>query len=61
MMTPLEIADYLEKLSTETVDDVYAMAAKTLRKQADELEHMKDQFDRAIDFLAKCNGWSKDK
>jgi glycogen synthase len=55
-----ELAEYLEKIAlTGGAGDVYAQAAKMLRKQADDLEYMQDQFDRALEFLAKCNNWSK--
>ena len=61
-MNAKELAEYLEKIAlTGGAGDVYAQAAKMLRKQADDLEYVQDQFDRAIEFLAKCNGWSKNK
>lgn len=62
-MNPKELADYLEKNMTPTVaifgDITCDNIVKTLRRQQEEIDHMKDQFDRAIDFLAKCNGWIK--
>jgi len=57
-----ELAEYLEKIAlTGGAGDVYDQAAKMLRKQADDLEYMQEQFDRALEFLAKCNNWSKTK
>jgi hypothetical protein len=37
------------------------LAADMLVKLVDELEHMEQQFDLAINFLAKCNNMTKDK
>jgi hypothetical protein len=65
MMTSKDLADYLESQVTPTIaiagDITMDSIIKVLRKQQEDLEYMQDQFDRAIDFLAKCNGWSKNK
>ena len=65
MMTSKDLADYLESQVTPTIaiagDITMDSIIKVLRKQQEDLEYMQDQFDRAIDFLAKCNGWSKTK
>ena len=65
MMTSKGLADYLESQVTPTIaiagDITMDSIIKVLRKQQEDLEYMQDQFDRAIDFLAKCNGWSKNK
>ena len=47
------------KLAEEMSTLGYKKAGDVLRKQAEEIQYLQDQFDRAIDFLAKCNGWSK--
>jgi len=64
-MNPKDLADYLEKNMTPTVaifgDITCDNIVKALRKQQDDLQYIQDQFDRAIEFLAKCNGWSKTK
>ena len=64
-MTSKDLADYLESQVTPTIaiagDITMDSIIKVLRKQQEDLEYMQDQFDRAIDFLAKCNGWSKNK
>ena len=49
------------KLAEEMSTLGYKKAGDVLRKQAEEIQYLQDQFDRAIDFLAKCNGWSKNK
>ena len=49
------------KLAEEMSTLGYKKAGDIIRKQAEELVYMQDQFDKAIDFLAKCNGWSKEK
>jgi len=65
MMTSKDLADYLESQVTPTIaiagDITMDSIIKVLRKQQEDLEYMQDQFDRAIEFLAKCNGWSKNK
>jgi hypothetical protein len=62
-MKPKDLADYLEANVTPTVaiagDITMDSIIKVLRKQQEDLEYMQEQFDRAIEFLAKCNGWSK--
>ena len=64
-MTSKDLADYLESQVTPTIaiagDITMDSIIKVHRKQQEDLEYMQDQFDRAIDFLAKCNGWSKNK
>jgi len=64
-MNAKELADYLEANVTPAVaiagDITMDSIVKVLRKQQKDLEYMQDQFDRAIEFLAKCNGWSKNK
>ena len=64
-MNSKELADYFESYVTPTVaiagDITMDSIIKVLRKQQEDLEYMQDQFDRAIEFLAKCNGWSKNK
>lgn len=47
------------KLAEEMSTLGYKKAGDVLRKQAEEIQYLQDQFDRAIEFLAKCNGWSK--
>ena len=47
------------KLAEEMSTLGYKKAGDVLRKQAEEIQYLQDQFDRAIDFLAKCNGWIK--
>jgi hypothetical protein len=49
------------KLAEEMSTLGYKKAGDVLRRQAEEIQHLQDQFDRAIEFLAKCNGWSKNK
>jgi|FreactcultureFD7_1027221.scaffolds.fasta_scaffold41617_2 hypothetical protein len=49
------------KLAEEMSTLGYKKAGDVLRKQAEEIQYLQDQFDRAIDFLAKCNGWSKNE
>jgi len=65
MMNSKDLADYLESQVTPTIaiagDITMDSIIKVLRKQQEDLEYMQDQFERAIDFLAKCNGWSKNK
>ena len=62
-MNSKDLADYLEAHVTPTVaiagDITMDAIVKVLRKQQEDLEYMQEQFDRAIEFLAKCNGWSK--
>jgi len=62
-MNSKDLADYLESHVTPTVaiagDITMDAIVKVLRKQQKDLEYMQEQFDRAIEFLAKCNGWSK--
>jgi len=60
-MTPQELAEQLDQIIDYCPGDIVKQAATMLRKQADDLEYMQEQFDRAIEFLAKCNGWSKNK
>ena len=61
-MNAYKLAEELQRAIADNMTDLVCVqdAATLLRKQAD-LEYMQDQFDRAIDFLAKCNGWSKNK
>ena len=47
------------KLAEEMSTLGYKKAGDVLRKQAEEIQYLQDQFDRAIEFLAKCNGLSK--
>jgi len=65
MMNAKELADFLESNMTPTLaiagDITCDAIVKVLRKQHEDLEYMQGQFERAIDFLAKCNGWSKTK
>ena len=49
------------KLAEEMSTLGYKKAGDVLRKQAEEIQYLQDQFDRAIEFLAKCNGWSKNE
>jgi hypothetical protein len=35
--------------------DTLELAAKTLRKQAKEIENLNEQFDKAVEFLTKLN------
>ena len=49
------------KLAEEMSTLGYKKAGDVLRKQAEEIQYLQDQFDRAIEFLAKCNGLSKNK
>jgi predicted Zn-dependent peptidase len=62
-MNAKDLADYLETHVTPTIaiagDITCDAVVKVLRKQHEDLEYMQNQFDRAIEFLAKCNGWSK--
>jgi hypothetical protein len=62
-MNAKDLANELDRAISENMTDLVCVqdAATLLRKQADDIEYMQDQFDRAIEFLAKCNGWSKNK
>lgn len=62
-MNARDLATELDRAIAENMTDLVCVqnAATLLRKQADDLEYMQEQFDRAIEFLAKCNGWSKNK
>jgi len=62
-MNARDLANELDRAVSDNMTDLVCVqdAATLLRKQADDIEYMQEQFDRAIDFLAKCNGWSKNK
>ena len=62
-MNAYKLAEELQRAIADNMTDLVCVqdAATLLRKQADDLEYMQEQFDRAIEFLAKCNGWSKNK
>jgi len=62
-MNARDLANELDRAIADNMTDLVCVqdAAAMLRKQANELEYMQEQFDRAIEFLAKCNGWSKNK
>ena len=62
-MNAYKLAEELQRAIADNMTDLVCVqdAANFLRKQADDLEYMQEQFDRAIEFLAKCNGWSKTK
>jgi len=62
-MNARDLANELDRAVSENMTDLVCVqdAAAMLRKQADDIEYMQEQFDRAIEFLAKCNGWSKNK
>ena len=62
-MNARDLATELDRAIADNMTDLVCVqdAAAILRKQANELEYMQEQFDRAIEFLAKCNGWSKNK
>ena len=62
-MNARDLATELDRAISDNMTDLVCVqdAAAMLRKQANELEYMQEQFDRAIEFLAKCNGWSKNK
>jgi len=62
-MNARDLATELDRAIADNMTDLVCVqdAAAILRKQANELEYMQEQFDRAIEFLAKCNGWSKTK
>jgi len=62
-MNARDLANELDRAIADNMTDLVCVqdAAAILRKQADELKYMQEQFDRAIEFLAKCNGWSKNK
>jgi len=62
-MNARDLATELDRAIADNMTDLVCVqdAAAMLRKQANELEYMQEQFDRAIEFLAKCNGWSKNK
>jgi hypothetical protein len=59
-MNANQLADELENNPSWIQDEILRKwVVDMLRKQTDDLEHMQQQFDKAIDFLAKCNGWNK--
>ena len=62
-MNAYKLAEELQRAIADNMTDLVCVqdAATLLRKQADDLEYMQEQFDRSIEFLAKCNGWSKNK
>jgi len=62
-MNARDLANELDRAIADNMTDLVCVqdASAMLRKQANELEYMQEQFDRAIEFLAKCNGWSKNK
>jgi len=62
-MNARDLANELDRAISENMTDLVCVqdAAAMLRKQANDIEYMQEQFDRAIEFLAKCNGWSKNK
>ena len=62
-MNAYKLAEELQRAIADNMTDLVCVqdAATLLRKQADDLEYMQEQCDRAIEFLAKCNGWSKNK
>jgi len=62
-MNAYKLAEELQRAIADNMTDLVCVqdAATLLRKQADDLEYMQEQFDRAIEFLVKCNGWSKNK
>ena len=62
-MNAYKLAEELQRAIADNMTDLVCVqdAATLLRKQADDIEYMQEQFDRAIEFLAKCNGWIKNK
>ena len=63
-MNAYELADDLEgwsdsPLSAQKKENVFAEHAKMLRKQADEIKNLQEQFDKAIEFLAKANNMTR--
>jgi prefoldin subunit 5 len=55
-MNAYELADQLDNFMSEVAKTpLFTEHAAMLRKQADELQHMQEQFDRAIEFLEKMN------
>jgi len=62
-MNAYKLAEELQRAIADNMTDLVCVqdAATLLRKQADDIEHMQEQFDRAIYFLAKCNTWGKFK
>jgi hypothetical protein len=55
-MTAEELAQELDNSTIGGgVGNIAAQAAQMLRKQAAEIENLQDQFDKAIEFLAKAN------
>ena len=55
-MTAEELAQELDNSTIGGgVGNIAAQAAQMLRKQAAEIENLQDQFDKAIDFLAKAH------
>ena len=55
-MSATQLADRLEELYTGIH---ITEAAKMLRQQADEIKNLQEQFDKAIEFLAKANNMTR--
>ena len=65
-MNAYEFADDLEgwadsPLSAQKKENVFAEHAKMLRNQANEIKNLQEQFDKAINFLAKANNMTRKK
>jgi len=61
-MTAEELAQALDNsIIGGGVGNIAAQAAQMLRKQAAEIENLQDQFDRAIEFLAKANNMTRSR
>jgi len=61
-MTAEELAKALDNsIIGGGVGNIAAQAAAMLRKQDEEIKNLQDQFDKAIEFLAKANNMTRSR
>ena len=58
-MNAYELADDMENGMFNDVNYNRKKAADFVRKQADEIKNLQEQFDKAIEFLAKANNMTR--
>ena len=60
-MNAYELADDMENGMFNDANYNRKKAADFVRKQADEIKNLQEQFDKAINFLAKANNMTRKK
>ena len=60
-MNAYELADDMENGMFNDANYNRKKAADFVRKQADEIKNLQEQFDKAIEFLAKANNMTRKK